>query len=96
MAQEAALTGSLTGRALSARGGQQLAVLFIDDDSAVADSLSMVLAGAGFNAVGASDGNEAMARLKEGLRPHVVLSDYRMPNEKWVASRSAVEASPRP
>ena len=81
MAQEAALTASLRGSALPAHGGQQLAVLFIDDDSAVADSLSMVLALAGLNAVGACDGNEAMAKLKEGLRPHVVLSDYRMPNE---------------
>jgi CheY-like chemotaxis protein len=39
------------------------------------------MTGAGFAAVGASDGNEAIARCEEGLRPDVVISDYRMPNE---------------
>jgi len=60
---------------------RQLGVLFIDDDAAVADSLSLILSTAGLNAVSASDGNEAIARLEEGFRPDVVLSDFRMPNE---------------
>jgi len=81
LAQEVALISNLTVSAIRWHGGQPLAVLFVDDDSSVADSLLMVLALAGFNAVGAGDGNEAIARLEEGLRPDVVLSDYRMPNE---------------
>jgi CheY-like chemotaxis protein len=62
-------------------GERKLAVLFIDDDASVADSLSMVLSLAGFEAVSASDGNEAIARLQEGFHPDFILSDYRMPTE---------------
>jgi two-component system, sensor histidine kinase len=81
LAEQPAVTATPAGSSIPAHGEQQLAVLFIDDDSAVADSLFMVLAAAGFNAVSAGDGNEAIARLEEGLRPNIVLSDYRMPNE---------------
>jgi two-component system, sensor histidine kinase len=81
MAQEAPLTANPTGSGFQTHGERQLAVLFIDDDSSVADSLSMLLAVAGFKAVGAGDSDEALARLEEGLRPDVVISDYRMPKE---------------
>ena len=81
LAQEASLSEKRMEDAAPTESRRQLAVLFIDDDSAVADSLFMVLAAAGFKAVGAGDGNEAVARLEEGLRPDVVLSDYRMPSE---------------
>jgi CheY-like chemotaxis protein len=80
-AQEAALIVNPAESAIPTDGERQLTVLFIDDDFAVADALLMVLALAGFKAVGASDGKEAIARLEEGFRPDVVLSDYRMPNE---------------
>jgi PAS domain S-box-containing protein len=58
-----------------------LAVLFVEDDSAVADSLSMVFSMSGIKAASAADGDEAIVRLEEGFRPDVVMSDYRLPKE---------------
>ena len=81
LVQRAALIASSLGSGIPTHGGRQLAVLFIDDDSAVADSLSMVLTAAGFEAGSANDSNDAIAQIAGGFRPDVVLSDYRMPNE---------------
>jgi two-component system chemotaxis response regulator CheY len=36
---------------------------------------------AGIKAACAGDGNEAMARIEEGFRPDLVMSDYRLPKE---------------
>jgi CheY-like chemotaxis protein len=88
LAEQPAVTANPAGSSIPVHGERQLAVLFIDDDSAVADSL-FILAAAGFDAASAGDGNEAIARLEDGLRPHVVFSDYRMPNE------DGLEAVPR-
>lgn len=41
----------------------------------------MLLAAEGFNAISASDGDEAIARCQGGFRPDVILSDYRMPSQ---------------
>jgi two-component system, sensor histidine kinase len=81
LAQKSTLTAMPMAGGIPTSDERALAVLFIDDDAAVADSLSMLLTGAGFVAFGASDGDEAIARCEEGLRPDVVISDYRMPNE---------------
>jgi len=78
---EPALTANQSASGIPTPGERQLAVLFIDDDSAVTDSLSMILADAGMEVVSAADGREADARCEEGFRPNVVLSDYRLPNE---------------
>jgi len=80
LAQQAVLTPA-TASVISTSADRRLGVLFIDDDAAVADSLSLVLKAGGLDAVSAADGNEAIARLEQGFRPDVVLSDYRMPNE---------------
>lgn len=72
---------SLKASTFSGAGKRRIEVLFVDDDAAVADSLLMVLAGAGLQATGASDGSDAVERCTGGLRPDLILSDYRMPNE---------------
>jgi two-component system, sensor histidine kinase len=81
LAQQATLIASSLESGIPTHDERQLAVLFIDDDAAVADSLSMVLAVAGFEAGSANDSNDAIAQIADGFRPDVVLSDYRMPNE---------------
>jgi two-component system, sensor histidine kinase len=81
LAQISTLTAMPIADDIPTTGGRALTVLFIDDDAAVADSLSMLLTGAGFAVFGTTDGNEAIARCEEGVRPDVVISDYRMPNE---------------
>ena len=44
-------------------------VLIIDDEINDRESLALLLAENGFNAVTASDGQEALERLEAGLRP---------------------------
>jgi PAS domain S-box-containing protein len=56
-----------------------LAVLFIDDDRSEVDSFSRLFAAFGIEAASAGNGNEALARLKGGFRPDVVISDFHLP-----------------
>jgi hypothetical protein len=81
LARQETLIASSSDRGIPMHSERQLAVLFIDDDSAVAESLSMVLNASRLEARGAGDSSDAIARIAEGFRPDVLLSDYRMPNE---------------
>jgi two-component system, sensor histidine kinase len=81
LVQNAARSGSTMTAAAPAPGARQLALLFVDDDAAVTDSLEMFFSIVGIKAFSAGDGTEAMARLEGGFRPDVVISDYRLPNE---------------
>jgi PAS domain S-box-containing protein len=60
---------------------RDVAVLFVDDDPAVLDSLTMFLAATHVRSRGAASGNQAVAAVAEGFRPNVLISDYRLPNE---------------
>jgi hypothetical protein len=51
LAQESTLTAIPMASGIPTSGERALAVLFIDNDAAVADSLSMLLTGAGFCSV---------------------------------------------
>jgi two-component system response regulator HydG len=53
-------------------------ILIVDDETAILDTLQILLRREGFEVVAAQSGREALARLEEGL-PEVVLSDIRMP-----------------
>nr|MDQ3387893.1 sigma-54 dependent transcriptional regulator [Gemmatimonadota bacterium] len=53
-------------------------ILIIDDETAILDTLRILLKGEGFEVQTAVGGREGMDRLSE-LRPDVVLSDVRMP-----------------
>jgi two-component system, sensor histidine kinase len=81
LAQEWTLTAIPMASGIPTTSERAFAVLLIDDDALVADSLSALLTNEGFTAFSASDGNEAIARCEAGLRPDVLISDYRMPNE---------------
>jgi len=95
LAQESTRTAMPIAGGIPITGERVLAILFIDDDTAVADSLSMLLTGAGFAAYGATDGDEAIAQCEEGLRPDVVISDYRMPNENGLIVAERLRAALR-
>jgi PAS domain S-box-containing protein len=60
---------------------QKVTVLFVDDDSAVVDSLRLFFAVASIEARSAMNGDEAVAHIVGGFRPDVIISDYRLPNE---------------
>jgi two-component system, OmpR family, response regulator CpxR len=56
-------------------------VLVVDDDKEIRETLIEVLEDAGYKAVGAADGNEALAQLRDpDDRWCVVLLDLMMPN----------------
>jgi CheY-like chemotaxis protein len=54
-------------------------VLVVDDDFEFRETLTYVLRDSGYEVVSASDGEEALARLRSGPRPCVIILDLRMP-----------------
>ncbi len=54
-------------------------ILIIDDHEDSREMLSTVLELNGFSAAHASDGEEALAALAGGLRPSIIVLDWRMP-----------------
>ncbi len=57
-----------------------LHVLVIEDDADVREALRPLLETAGHQVTESVDGAEAMARLRGGLRPSMILLDLMMPN----------------
>lgn len=54
-------------------------ILLIDDDADIRTALGEVLEDEGYDVVGAGNGADALARLKTGDRPCVILLDLMMP-----------------
>jgi CheY-like chemotaxis protein len=54
-------------------------VLVVDDDYDIREAMSDVLVAEGYSVVTAADGGEALERLRNGVRPDVVLLDLMMP-----------------
>ena len=54
-------------------------VLVVDDDPAIIDATVMLLKIEGFDVQSALHGDEALAKIEDGLRPDIVVSDYRLP-----------------
>ena len=55
-------------------------VMVVEDDALIREMVSHILAGEGFRAVGASNGEEALHRLRvEHVRPALILLDLMMP-----------------
>jgi CheY-like chemotaxis protein len=54
-------------------------VLVVDDDQAIRESIETLLPLFGHAVVGAADGAEALARLRGGKRPCLILLDLMMP-----------------
>ncbi len=54
-------------------------VLVVDDDHEIREVMDVVLGTAGFDVKLASEGGEALALLRSGLRPNVIVLDLMMP-----------------
>ncbi|TXH47701.1 MAG: response regulator [Burkholderiaceae bacterium] len=54
-------------------------VLIVDDSSSLRTVVKMALTRAGYDVLEAADGLEGLARLDEGPRVHLVVSDVNMP-----------------
>lgn len=59
--------------------GAKLRVMIADDDKIVRMLLRKFLEGAGYEAVEASDGEEALTKIAEGPAPDLLISDINMP-----------------
>ncbi|HUN45068.1 MAG TPA: response regulator, partial [Stellaceae bacterium] len=58
-------------------------ILLVDDDSAVRDSVAMVLLDAGFTVEQAENGMDAMRRLERQV-PDLVITDILMPQKEGI------------
>jgi CheY-like chemotaxis protein len=67
-------------------------VLIVDDDEDVRTLMVEVLSQHGYQARGASDGEEALQLIAAGLRPKVVIVDLCMPRMDGVSLWEAVES----
>jgi CheY-like chemotaxis protein len=57
----------------------QTPILVVEDDRDIRDTLVDALVDEGFNVVSAIDGVDALDKLRQGLRPSVMLLDLMMP-----------------
>jgi len=60
-------------------------VMIVDDDVDIRDTLGTVLARYGYRVTTAGDGAEALARLRAGERPALILLDLMMPGRRFCA-----------
>jgi CheY-like chemotaxis protein len=54
-------------------------VLVVEDEAAARAGMEQLLRGAGYDAVGASNGQAALDLLRSGIRPRAILLDLMMP-----------------
>jgi len=54
-------------------------VLIVDDESDIREGLAELLEFEGYNVITATDGEQALCQLQDGLRPAVILLDLMMP-----------------
>lgn len=65
-------------------------VLVVDDEIAITDLLADVLSDEGYEVAKAHDGRTALAMLRDGLRPQVIITDLMMPNLDGIALYHAI------
>ncbi len=64
-------------------------VVVIDDDTDILESIAIVLDGAGYDAQTASNGAEALERVRRNQRPCLILLDLMMPGMNGWQFRAA-------
>lgn len=69
-------------------------ILVVDDDRGVREAMEALLVAEGFAAVTAEEGQDALDRLRGGLRPCIILLDLMMPKIDGFAFRHAQRADP--
>jgi CheY-like chemotaxis protein len=69
-------------------------ILIVEDDADLREALAEAMADAGAEVVVAADGVDALARLRSGPRPSVILLDLRLPGSAGrVPARDARDPS---
>ena len=59
--------------------GPEAAVMVVEDNADVRDSLTAIIDHAGYSVVGAEDGRRAIQLLRAGLRPSLIVLDLMLP-----------------
>lgn len=80
---------------MSAPGLTAPAVLVVDDEAGMRDTLTDIFTDAGYRVSSAGDGNEALDRLREG-HFDVVIMDMRMPGKDGVSTLEEMGPPPPP
>ena len=69
-------------------------VLVVDDDADIRETVRLILADEGYEVDDAADGSAALAQLRSGARPDVILLDLMMPVMNGWQFREAQQADP--
>src|SRR5690349_17400539 len=69
-------------------------VLLVEDDVELHEAMTAILDAEGYRVVGAHDGREAITRLRDGVRPSVIVLDLRLPRMDGAQFRAAQLADP--
>ena len=59
-------------------------ILIVDDDPAIVDAMVELMTAFDVNVIAAYNGPEALTKIKDGIKPDFVISDYRMPDMNGV------------
>ena len=70
-------------------------VLLVEDDRDLHEAMTAILDAEGYRVVGAYDGQEAIDRLREGVRPSVIMLDLMLPRKDGRQFRAEQLADPR-
>jgi two-component system sensor histidine kinase/response regulator len=73
----------------------RLRILIVEDDGDVREAIALAMADAGAEVVVAADGVEALAELRSGPRPSVILLDCRLPRLGCEELLRRMRADPR-
>jgi len=84
------LNSTLTANDSSKQAGDRVKVLVVDDQRLIADTLAEILGNAGFDAVAAYDGFDALHKASR-FNPHWVLTDVLMPRMNGVELAIALQ-----
>ena len=68
-------------------------IMIVDDSSSLRVVVSIALSGAGYNVIEASDGRDAIFKLK-GKKINLIISDVNMPNMDGISFVKAVKEMP--
>ena len=91
---ERALYLCLTAPRASMTTGDHHLILVVEDDADIAEAMVAILEGEGYAVVHASDGEEALRVLRDGLRPSLIVLDLLMPRMDGLQFRRVQQSDP--
>ena len=70
-------------------------ILLVEDDRELHEAMAAILDAEGYRVIGAYDGQAAIDRLREGVRPSVIVLDLMLPRKDGRQFRAEQIADPR-